>query len=111
MAFVSCQEGATQLPVECDDRITYATVAEPFLRNYCTGCHASKLELGNRFGAPVSVNLDTYADAKQWAVRSYVRAVHFQTMPPSGGYRTLNVNDLSSGHCAVRMGPKPVHRN
>ena len=81
----ACQEGATQLPVECDDRITYATVAEPFLRNYCTGCHASKLETGNRFGAPASVNLDTYADAKQWAVRSYVRAVHFQTMPPSGG--------------------------
>lgn len=81
----ACQEGATQLPVECDDRITYTTVGEPFLRNYCTGCHASKLPSGNRFGAPDYVNLDTYADAKQWAVRSYVRAVHFQTMPPSGG--------------------------
>ena len=82
---LACQEDVTQIPVECDDRITYATVAEPYLRNYCTGCHATKLPMANRFGAPESVNLDTYADARQWAVRSYVRSVHFQTMPPSGG--------------------------
>ena len=34
--FASCQDDVTQIPVECDDRITYATVAEPYLRNYCT---------------------------------------------------------------------------
>ena len=55
------------------------------MRNYCTGCHATKLPAGQRYGAPESVQLDTFAGAKQWAIRSYVRAVHFQDMPPSGG--------------------------
>ena len=82
---LACQDEVTQVSVECDERITYETVGEPFLRNYCTGCHAAKLEPGDRFGAPASVNLDSYDDAKQWALRSYVRSVHFQTMPPSGG--------------------------
>jgi len=75
----------TEVPVTCNQNITYASVAEPFLRNYCTGCHATKLPSGKRYGAPLNVNLDNYADARTWALRSYVRAVHFETMPPSGG--------------------------
>ena len=81
----ACQEDVTQIPVTCNDAITYATVGDPFLRNYCTGCHSSTLPVGYRYGAPSSVNLDTYEGAKEWAVRSYVRAVHFEDMPPAGG--------------------------
>ena len=84
-----CGEDITEVPVVCSDSITYATAAEPFLRTYCTGCHASTLEPGQRYGAPAQVNLDTFADAKEWALRSYVRAVHFQTMPPAGGITEL----------------------
>ena len=85
--FLACKDGVQpeEIPVVCSDAITYETVGEPFLRNYCTGCHASNLEEGERFGAPISVNLDSYSDARQWSLRSYVRTVHFQTMPPSGG--------------------------
>ena len=81
----SCQEDVTQIPVTCNDIITYETVGAPFLRSYCTGCHSSNLPRGLRYGAPDSINLDTYEDAKQHAIRSYVRSVHFEDMPPSGG--------------------------
>ena len=82
---MACEEDVTEIPVTCNDSLTYANVGEPFMRNYCTGCHATKLPAGQRYGAPESVQLDTFAGAKQWAIRSYVRAVHFQDMPPSGG--------------------------
>lgn len=82
---MSCQSEVVEIPVTCNDAITYETVAEPFLRNYCTGCHSSHLAGSSRFGAPAGVNLDSFQGAKNWAARSYVRAVHFQNMPPSGG--------------------------
>lgn len=82
---LSCGADPTQLPVECSDAITYETVGQPFLRNYCTGCHASSLPAGKRYGAPLAVNLDTFSGAKQYSLRSYVRAVHLQDMPAGGG--------------------------
>lgn len=81
----SCAEEVTPLPVECSDTITYETVGQPFLRNYCTSCHSSSLPSGKRYGAPLDVNLDSYNSAKQFALRSYVRAVHFEDMPAGGG--------------------------
>ena len=86
---LSCSEDPTELPVECSDIITYETVAQPFLRNYCTGCHASNLPVGKRYGAPPEVNLDTFSAAKQYSLRSYVRAVHLQDMPAGGGVSEL----------------------
>lgn len=87
---LSCDEDPTQLPVECSDAITYETVGQPFLRNYCTGCHASSLPVGKRYGAPLAVNLDTFSGAKQYSLRSYVRAVHLQDMPAGGGVSEID---------------------
>lgn len=87
LSFLSCASPEVQtLDVECDaSYITYEQVAQPFLRNYCTGCHSGYLEGEQRYGAPSSVNLDTYQDAKKWAVRSFVRNYVQEDMPPAGG--------------------------
>lgn len=74
------------LNVVCEpETIDYESVAEPFLQNYCTGCHSSHLEEGKRFGAPETVNLDTYSSAKEWAERSFIRISIHEDMPPGGG--------------------------
>ena len=87
---ISCDDGPTKLPVECSEAITYETVGQPFLRNYCTGCHASSLPVGKRYGAPLGVDLDTFSGAKQYALRSYARAVHLQDMPAGGGVSEMD---------------------
>lgn len=72
--------------VICEPEIvSYENVAEPFLQNYCTGCHSSHIEGAKRFGAPETVNLDTYSSAKQWSERSFVRSYFNGDMPPGGG--------------------------
>ena len=48
----------------CDDAsLSYHTVGQPFLRDYCTSCHSAQLTGQSRFGAPVNVDLDTLKDA------------------------------------------------
>lgn len=79
-----------------DPPLTYASFGQGFMRSYCTGCHSSLLPDGLREGAPVGINLDTYADVQQWAERILVRVDAEQNpMPPGGGPR---IEDLANVH-------------
>ena len=66
--------------------VTYQTVGEPFMSNWCRGCHSAKLPTTMRQQAPVTVNFDTLADVRSWSERIAFRATGKPpTMPPSGG--------------------------
>ena len=86
---LSCNNGPSNqqvLEVVCEsDIVTYQSVAEPFMQNYCTSCHSSHLEGAKRYGAPDTVDLDTYSSAKQWSERSFFRVNLQNDMPPGGG--------------------------
>ncbi|MFM7203155.1 MAG: hypothetical protein ACKO6N_20395 [Myxococcota bacterium] len=84
--------------------LTYENFGRGFLERNCTGCHSSYLtDMKERNYAPLSVNLNTYADAILWLDRIDVRTVQDQDMPPAGG---LSSNDLDMLHewlnCEVR---------
>jgi hypothetical protein len=64
--------------------VTYCHQIKPVLDNYCTSCHSSALSGAARNGAPVGVDLDTYAGAVANANRSNIR-IQANTMPPGGG--------------------------
>ena len=86
LTILSCKTDENTIVVDCDPNVvTYESVGQPFLRNYCTGCHSSHLTLDQRYGAPEHVNLETFDEATQWSTRSYVRATIDMNMPPNGG--------------------------
>ena len=69
-----------------DPPLSYDTFGRQYLRTHCAGCHSSGLPEGYREGAPVGVDLDTWAGALQWAERTEARATgDSPTMPPGGG--------------------------
>lgn len=90
LSLLSCKQesnGISQaITVVCEpETIDYESTAEPFLQNYCTGCHSSQLGGSKRFGAPETVNLDSYSAAVEWAERSFIRISLDGDMPPGGG--------------------------
>ena len=69
-----------------DPPLSYDNFGQGFLRRHCAGCHSSLLPQEQRNGAPISINLDSYADAKIWADRIAATALgDAPTMPPGGG--------------------------
>ncbi|MED5374103.1 MAG: hypothetical protein VX899_24010 [Myxococcota bacterium] len=79
-----------------DPALSYHNFGEPFLERYCTSCHGSLLEPSRRFGAPVGVDLDTYADAVLWTERIQARTLdpELPEMPPGGGPTALELERL-----------------
>lgn len=68
------------------EALTWETFGEGYFQTWCTGCHSSALPEGDRAGAPVGVDFDTYAGAAQWADRIDARVLSEPpTMPPVGG--------------------------
>jgi uncharacterized membrane protein len=66
--------------------LDHASFGEPFLLDWCTGCHSSALPPNMRQQAPADVNFDTLEDARRWAPRIGARATGaMPTMPPAGG--------------------------
>ena len=66
--------------------VTYENFAESWLRRQCVACHSTELGEGQRAGAPLEVNLDTYPLVREFAFRIYQRAADDNdTMPPAGG--------------------------
>jgi hypothetical protein len=71
---------------EREPPLDYANFGRGFMATYCTGCHGSLLPVDERNDAPVTVDLDSYAD-----VLRHVARIEDQTlresppMPPSGG--------------------------
>ena len=53
-------------------------------RQKCLSCHLSTLPAGQRDSAPVGVDFDTFATAKQFGDEIVEHAVELMDMPPSG---------------------------
>ncbi len=79
--FYSTEDTAMVEMVDCST-VSYANVGEPFMVQYCLGCHAGYSS--NRQGAPVDVTLDSLENIRLHIdqLRSEIES---QTMPPSGG--------------------------
>ena len=69
--------------------VSYANVGEPFMTQYCIGCHATMSS--NRQGAPIDVTLDTLDN-----VMENIDTIHdeilLEEMPPSGGVTLGNID-------------------
>lgn len=66
--------------------LTWENFGEPFMRSWCTGCHASTLPDSLRAMAPVEVDLDSRDAVVQHLERVWFRAADQNaTMPPAGG--------------------------
>jgi len=68
-----------------DSVADWDTVGQPLLSTWCTPCHTSHLIEGERQGAPVGLDFDTY-EASALQVEGILSAsVNSTRMPPAGG--------------------------
>ena len=67
--------------IDCDT-VSYANVGEPFMTQYCIGCHG--MVSSNRQGAPTDVTLDSM-DNILLHLDTIRDELLLETMPPSGG--------------------------
>jgi hypothetical protein len=66
--------------------LDYQTFGEPFLLDWCNGCHSAALPMSMRQRAPVDVSFDTIEGVRKHAARIVARAASpTGTMPPVGG--------------------------
>ena len=73
-------------PSACEESIlSYDNFGDPFMRNWCTGCHSSDLAEGMRQDAPTNVNFDSREGILLWRDRIELRALDQGTMPPTAG--------------------------
>ena len=74
-------------PDACEESyLSYDNFGEPYMLDWCRGCHSSSIPAGMRQRAPASINFDTIADVRQWGDRIAARAATLEpTMPPAGG--------------------------
>ncbi len=72
-------------PCPPDSVLSYANFGQPFMLNWCTGCHSGDLAARDRAGAPVGVDLDTLRGVRDHAARIWARSADDNlTMPPVG---------------------------
>ena len=72
--------------LECvDSAVTYQTFGDPFITNWCRGCHSEGLYPTMRQDAPVDVNFDTLDEVRAHKRRIYEMTVATDEMPPNGG--------------------------
>lgn len=67
---------------EVCESLSYANVGEPFMTQYCIGCHG--MVSSNRQGAPIEVTLDSMDNIMEHVEDIRVEILT-ETMPPSGG--------------------------
>jgi len=105
-ANTSAEEESEPIPVDPDacetSFLTYDNFGEPYMLDWCRGCHSSSVPAGMRQKAPASVNFDTLTDVRDFSDRIAARAASFNpTMPPAGGpseeERTLLAEWLACG--------------
>ena len=66
--------------------LDYTSFGQPFLENWCRGCHSSQLPATMRQMAPANVNFDSLDDVHTWSNAIVMRATgSAATMPPAGG--------------------------
>ena len=84
LALAACSDEPR--PVECTTSpLTYDNFGEPFVLDWCRGCHSSALPAGMRQLAPLDVNFDTRDDVRDWSPRILAVAGTSRIMPPAGG--------------------------
>lgn len=99
MALIACHVGANSGGVDIDpppppppevcaeSYLDYDNFGEPFIINWCRGCHSGEL-VGEaaRQKAPPDINFDAIEDVRQWSARIAIRGAGSPaTMPPAGG--------------------------
>ena len=65
--------------------LSYDDFGEPFIANWCRGCHSEGTLPGMRQGAPVDVNFDTLVEVRSASTRVVEMAGTGSAMPPAGG--------------------------
>ncbi len=66
--------------------LTYDNFGEPFVLDWCRGCHSAAIPAGMRQKAPAAINFDTPDDVRQLGPRIGARAASTTpSMPPAGG--------------------------
>ncbi len=88
LVFVGCEteeryslDDTAFAEVDCSS-VSYANVGEPFMIQYCLGCHGGMSS--NRQGAPTDVMLDNLDNILLHA-DTVREEILLETMPPSGG--------------------------
>jgi len=76
----------TQGP-NCDaSYLTYENFGEPFVANWCRGCHSAGLPANMRQMAPTAANFDTHDEVLAWSDGIVSKAGGDPaSMPPAGG--------------------------
>lgn len=75
-------------PPACETSyLDYSNFGEPFLLDWCTGCHSAAVPDGMRQQAPLDVNFDSLDGVREFKDRISLRAAGppAPTMPPAGG--------------------------
>jgi uncharacterized membrane protein len=66
--------------------LEYKNFGQPFLLDWCSGCHSAALPATMRQMAPADVNFDTIDGVRRFQERIAARATGATpTMPPAGG--------------------------
>jgi uncharacterized membrane protein len=66
--------------------LTYENFGQPFVENWCRGCHSAGLPSDMRQKAPADVNFDTQVEVQGFAQDMAANAASAApTMPPAGG--------------------------
>jgi len=76
--------GDTGLPEGCDT-VSWELTGQPFVTSWCTSCHSSELAEGDRYGADVGIDFDTYDLTASWVSAIYDQVYVKEDMPPAGG--------------------------
>lgn len=84
---LSCSSGSSDSAISCDREppLTFENFGESFMAKHCTGCHSVLHEGNLREGAPLGIDLNTYADVLLWVERIDQRVLDTLDMPPGGG--------------------------
>jgi hypothetical protein len=78
-------------PCPEDSFLTWENFGDPFMRDWCTGCHSADLAADRRAMAPVEINLNHLDEVRAQMDLVWIRAAdQNQTMPPAGGPHTLD---------------------
>jgi uncharacterized membrane protein len=83
LALAACGDGDESATCDQPD-LTYDTFGEPFMTDWCTGCHSAQLLPYMRQNAPLDVNFDTL-DENRAQSEAISLTVSGATMPPEGG--------------------------
>lgn len=83
-------EPSDTAPCTREPALNWQNFGQPFMQAYCDSCHSSLLREDQRQGAPMGIDLDSYADAVRWAprIRARVLLPEPPEMPPGGGPTT-----------------------